>query len=58
MKTDRGTLRALGISSQLGFSIAAAVGLRALGRLWVDDHPGTRPVFLLTGMVFGSLSAA
>ena len=58
MKIDRGTLRALAIASQLGFTIAASVGLGVLGGLWVDDHLGTRPFFLLTGMVFGLLSAA
>ena len=59
MKIDRGTLRALAIASQLGFTIAASLGLvGVLGGLWVDDHLGTRPFFLLTGMVFGLLSAA
>jgi ATP synthase protein I len=58
MKLDRGTIRALAIASQLGFTIAAAVGAGVLGGLWVDDRLGTRPVFLLIGIVFGLLSAA
>jgi hypothetical protein len=47
MKIDRGTVRALAIATQLGFTIAAAVGL------WVDDRLGTRPAILLVGIVFG-----
>ncbi len=58
MKIDRGTLRALALATQLGFSIAASVGLGVLGGLWVDDRLGTRPIFLLLGMIFGLLSAA
>jgi ATP synthase protein I len=58
MKIDRATLRALTIASQLGFTIAASVGLGVLGGLWLDDHLGTKPFFLFTGMVFGLLSAA
>ncbi len=58
MKIDRGTLRALALASQLGFSIAAVVGVGVLGGLWVDDRLGTRPIFLVLGMLFGLLSAA
>ncbi len=58
MKIDRGTLRALALATQLGFSIAASVGLGVLGGLWVDDRLGSRPIFLLLGMIFGLLSAA
>jgi ATP synthase protein I len=58
MKLDRGTVRALAIASQLGFTIVAAVGLGVLGGLWLDNRLGTKPVFLLTGIVFGLLSAA
>lgn len=58
MKIDRSTLRALALATQLGFSIAASVGLGVLGGLWVDDRLGTRPIFLLLGMIFGLLSAA
>lgn len=58
MKIDRATLRALALASQLGFSIAASVGLGVLGGLWLDDRLGTRPIFLLLGIVVGLLSAA
>jgi ATP synthase protein I len=58
MKLDRGTVRALAIASQLGFTIVAAVGLGVLGGLWLDNRLGTKPVFLLIGIVFGLLSAA
>lgn len=58
MKIDRATVRALAIASQLGFTIAAALGLGVLVGLWVDDHLGTRPAFLLAGIVVGLLSAA
>lgn len=58
MKIDHGTVRALAIASQLGLTIATAVGLGVLGGLWLDNHLSTRPVFLLIGTVFGLLSAA
>ncbi|MDH4208670.1 MAG: AtpZ/AtpI family protein [Anaerolineae bacterium] len=58
MKLDRATVRALAVASQLGFTIATAVGLGVLGGLWLDDHLGTSPVFVLTGIVLGLLSAA
>jgi ATP synthase protein I len=58
MKIDRATLRALALASQLGFSIAAVVGVGVLCGLWVDGHLGTRPIFLVLGMLFGLLSAA
>ena len=57
MKIDRGTVRALAIASQLGLTIATAVGLGVLSGLWLDDHLGTRPAFLLAGIVVGLLSA-
>jgi ATP synthase protein I len=58
MKLDRATLRALAMVSQLGFTIAAALGLGVLGGLWLDDRLGTRPVFIIIGTVVGLLSAA
>ncbi len=58
MKIDRGTLRALALASQVGVSIVASVGLGVLAGLWVDDRLGTRPVFLLLGIVVGLASAA
>jgi F0F1-type ATP synthase assembly protein I len=58
MKMDRSTLRALALATQLGFSIAASLGLGILGGLWVDERLGTRPIFLLLGMMVGLVSAA
>ena len=58
MKMDRGTLRALALASQIGFSIAACVVVGVLGGLWVDDRLGTRPIFLLLGIILALLGAA
>ena len=42
-------LRVLGI----GWFIAISILLGILGGLWLDDRLGTRPVFLIVGIVVG-----
>jgi hypothetical protein len=50
---DQGTLRALAMVSGLGFAIAIPLGLLFLGGLWLDTRMGTRPLFMLLGIVVG-----
>jgi hypothetical protein len=54
---DQGTLRALALVSGLGFAIAFPLGLFFLGGLWLDNRFGTRPLFMLLGIVAGLLVA-
>ena len=50
---DRGTVRALGLVSGIGFSIALTIGGGVLLGLFLDDQFGTAPIFLLVGMLLG-----
>jgi hypothetical protein len=54
---DRSTLRALGMVSGLGFGIAIPLGLAFLGGLWLDERLGTRPLFMLLGILLGFVLA-
>lgn len=50
---DRSTLRALGMVWGIGFAVAAALIVPALGGLWLDGRLGTAPLFLLVGLGLG-----
>lgn len=54
---DRSTLRALGMVSGLGFGIAIPLGLTFLGGLWLDERMGSKPLFMLLGIVLGFVIA-
>ncbi len=58
MKLDRSTLRALALATQLGTAVAASLGLAMGGGYLLDRWLGTRPVFLLIGIVVGLLASA
>ncbi len=53
MKLDRSTLRALGLVSGIGFSIAIAIGGGVLLGIFLDNALGTEPVFLILGVLAG-----
>lgn len=53
MKIDRATLRAVAVAAQLGTSIAASMGLAMGGGYLLDRWLGTKPLFLLLGIVVG-----
>lgn len=55
---DRSTLRALAVATQLGTAIAASLGLAIGGGYLLDRWLGTRPVFLLIGIVVGLIASA
>lgn len=50
---DRATLRAIAVAAQLGTSIAASLGLAMGGGYLLDRWLGTRPVFLILGILVG-----
>ncbi|MDP9381697.1 MAG: AtpZ/AtpI family protein [Chloroflexota bacterium] len=50
---DRSTVRALGLVSGIGFSIAISIGLGVVLGLLVDDALGTAPLFLIVGILVG-----
>lgn len=54
---DRSTLRALALVSGLGFSIAIPLGFFFWGGLQLDEHWGTKPLFMLLGLFLGLLVA-
>lgn len=54
---DRSTLRALGLVSGLGFAITVPMGLFAWAGLWLDGQFGTRPLFMLVGILVGLIAA-
>ncbi|MDP9350721.1 MAG: AtpZ/AtpI family protein [Chloroflexota bacterium] len=58
MKLDRSTLRALGLVSGIGFSIAIAIGGGVLLGIFLDNALGTDPVFLIVGVLGGLALAA
>jgi hypothetical protein len=43
--------------SGIGFAIAIPLGLFFLGGLWLDDRMGTRPLFMLVGILVGLIAA-
>ena len=54
---DNSTLRAIGMVSGLGFGIAIPLGLAIVGGLWLDGRMGTKPLFMLLGIVVGLVLA-
>ncbi|MHB0874949.1 MAG: AtpZ/AtpI family protein [Anaerolineae bacterium] len=58
MKLDRSTWRAMAAATQLGTAVAASLGLAMGGGYLLDRWLGTRPVFLLLGIVVGLIAAA
>jgi hypothetical protein len=54
---DRETLRALGMVWGIGFAIALPLGLFFLGGRWLDDRMGSRPLFMLLGLLLGFIVA-
>jgi F0F1-type ATP synthase assembly protein I len=54
---DRSTLRALALVSGLGFAIAIPLGLFFVGGLWLDERLGTKPLFMLLGLLVGLIAA-
>jgi F0F1-type ATP synthase assembly protein I len=50
---DRSTIRALGMVWGLGFGIAIPFGIFFLAGLWLDNRVGTRPLFMLLGLLLG-----
>ncbi len=53
MRLDRATLRAIAVAAQLGTSIAASLGLAMGGGYVLDRWLGTRPLFLMLGILVG-----
>ena len=53
MKLDRGTIRALGVVSGIGFSIAGGIILGVLGGQWVDRKFSTFPWGVIAGILVG-----
>lgn len=58
MKLDRSTWRALAVGAQIGTSIVASLGLAMGGGYLLDRWLGTKPIFLLLGIVVGIVAAA
>lgn len=54
---DRSTLRALALVSGLGFAVALPLGLFFYIGLQLDDRFGTKPLFMLLGLVIGLIAA-
>jgi F0F1-type ATP synthase assembly protein I len=48
---------ALGQLTGVGWYIATAIVAPTLGGLWLDEQVGTRPLFLLVGLVLGIATA-
>jgi F0F1-type ATP synthase assembly protein I len=55
---DRSTIRALGMVWGLGFAIALPFGLFLWAGLWLDNRVGSRPLFMLLGLLLGFIVAA
>jgi F0F1-type ATP synthase assembly protein I len=53
LRFDSSTLRALGMVSGIGFSIALCIGGGVWLGLFLDNRLGTSPIFLLVGIVVG-----
>lgn len=54
---DRQILRALGLMTQLGLSMAVSVAIGVLLGHWLDGKLGTSPWLLILGCVIGAASA-
>jgi F0F1-type ATP synthase assembly protein I len=50
---NNSTVRALGLVSGIGFSIALFIGGGVLLGLFLDDNLGTAPLFLIVGILAG-----
>lgn len=57
MKLDRSTWRAMAVATQIGTAVAASLGLAMGGGYMIDRWLGTRPVFLLLGIIVGLVAA-
>ena len=44
-------MRLIGLSMQFGFTIVGSFAVFMLGGIWLDSRLGTKPIFLLIGMV-------
>ncbi|MDQ3328514.1 MAG: AtpZ/AtpI family protein [Chloroflexota bacterium] len=53
MKLDNSTVRALGLVSGIGFSIALFIGGGVVLGLYLDNTLGTTPLFLIVGVFVG-----
>jgi ATP synthase protein I len=58
VKLDRSTLRAVAVATQLGTAVAASLLLALGGGYLLDRWLGTRPIFLLIGIVVGLIASA
>ena len=54
---DSGFVRALGLTAQLGFSIACPFVVFIAGGAWLDSRLGWSPWLLLTGVLLGVITA-
>jgi len=50
---DNSTVRALGLVSGIGFSIALFIGGGVVLGLYLDNSLGTAPLFLIAGILVG-----
>lgn len=57
MGVDRSTLRAFALATQMGFSIAVPLVAGVVGGLFLDDRLGTKPIFLIVGIILGLVLA-
>ncbi len=57
MGVDRSTLRAFALATQMGFSIAVPLVAGVAGGLFLDDRLGTKPIFLIVGILLGLVLA-
>ena len=57
MRLDPATVRALGLVSGIGFSIALFIGGGVGLGIFLDNRLGTAPVFLILGLLLGLVLA-
>lgn len=57
MRLDPATVRALGLVSGIGFSIALSIGGGVGLGIFLDNSLGTAPVFLIVGILLGLVLA-
>jgi len=50
-------LRLLGLASEIGFTIAFCILLGIALGWWVDEKLGTKPLFIIAGLLLGLASA-
>src|SRR5436305_9391389 len=55
-RAKRNRLRLIGLSLQLGSTIVGALVIFLLGGIWLDRRLGTKPIFLLVGMVLAFIA--